>query len=246
MGDCAPAQWVPLKGAALKCYLGAVETVSPRPRARRRVAAESAETRDLRGVFATSRFRFAADVQLARLLQMCADGYGNAVSSADGSILERGKESSRGKKAQWRGRSKCRFAPPSALSIARSPFAQEVGLDPDRSPKGLRGSCPVLPLSRLARERGERNSSQPICSLVSVFTVRHKKTKYARSTKPGEQWGSSRSLLVLSGRGSQKAREHPSLLGCLFDCGRGPGRRARSRSEASRAPRVLDTSRGQI
>ena len=57
-----------------------------------------------------------------------------------------------------------------------------------------------------ARERGVRVTR--VAELSSVVAVpvhsSSQKTKYARSTKPGEQWGSSRSLPVLSGRGSQK------------------------------------------
>ncbi len=161
-------------------------------------------------------------VQLARLLQvMSRADTGNAVSSADGSILERGEESSRGKKTPWHGRSTCRLAPPSARSIARSPFAQEVGLDPRfRSPEGLQGSYPVLPLSRLARERGERNSSQPISSSGECGSQFVTKNQIRPVNEAGRAVGFIPVTPCSLGKRQPEGREHPSFLGCLFDCGR--------------------------
>lgn len=124
-------------------------------------------------------------------------------NTVEGSQAESQGKGLRGGRRPEHGRPMCRSAPPSAHRAARVPRAGfrnrffRVTWSPG-------GSYPV-PSCVGSRERGESNSSRRTqqCGAVPVHSS-SQKTKYARSTKPGEQWGSSRSLPVLSGRGSQK------------------------------------------
>jgi hypothetical protein len=92
---------------------------------------------------------------------------------------------------------------------------------PDRGKSGSRGAAPRL-ATRLEQESERRGESKQTADVFEVGTNRfavQQKTKYARSTKPGVQWGSSRSLPGFSGRGSRDGDSVPETLGCLFDFG---------------------------
>jgi hypothetical protein len=147
-------------------------------------------------------------------------------AKADGSLDSKpGEGSSRGKKIRH-GRPMGRSAPPSAQRSPANPGQVGIGFFRVHRHPGARTRFRAVS----ARERGVRATrvSRSSSSVVAVpFTVRHKKTKYARSTKPGEQRGSSRSLPVLSGRGSPKVEQSTgkAAFSIFIARGRHPTRR---------------------